>query len=122
MAEKDKEAQAAERAQERDLKAQEKANIEAREEARPADMANMDAQRAARLRETAGVVDAIDPVTGDPIAGDVALPEDDGGRSRMLHCPRPGCTERCEVYEGDNPHKVNTMACPVHGRLPVKKA
>lgn len=89
-------------------------------EARESNMEHMAEQAAARERETAGVVEATD-AAGQPIAGDVAMPDDDG-KSKYRKCPVAGCTERCEVYEGDNEHKAGTMACPVHGRMAVKKA
>lgn len=43
-------------------------------------------------------------------------------RAKYQQCPMDGCTERCEVYEGNNPFKQDTMMCPAHGRMAVKKA
>ncbi len=65
-------------------------------------------QAAAREAETAGVEDASPEVVEGP------------SRRKFETCPVKGCSERCEVYQGENPHKLGTMTCPTHGRMPVK--
>lgn len=46
----------------------------------------------------------------------------EAGSGKHPKCTVEGCDKRCDVYDGDNPFKQNTMVCPEHGRMPVAKA
>lgn len=95
---------------EKPSQAQQKREAKAAEEAMEAEAI---AQAEARKTETVGV---------KPTPADIDT-EADEPRKRYVHCTVDGCKEsRCEVYQGDNPEKIDTAWCPLHARVSIKSA
>lgn len=80
--------------------------------------AKLDAEAARLAQEAADAAALAEKEAAD--AQKAAEAAEDHGLPRAARCPHPDCRERLERYTGDNPFKVGTHVCPVHGRIRLR--